>query len=172
MKTESEYPFTASQFDALAKDEREAVLAVAKYLTDSTVEVCDEHLSEALNLMKESEGCVPSEETGDDLLATVRRKFAAVYQVAAELAAGELKKRKIEGLKGFNFCLVIEASYEDATHVVIVDYDKPICYLHEWSKSWHVGFENLAALARAVLSTKAALVEKIQELSSVCGSEV
>ena len=102
----------------------------------------------------------------------MRRKFAAVYQVAADLAEGELKRRKAEGPKGFNFCLVIEPSYEDATHVVIVDYDKPICYLHEWSKSWHVGFENLAALARVVLSTKAALVERVQELSTGCGNEV
>ena len=32
----------------------------------------------ALNLMKPAKECVPDEETGDDLLAAVRRKFAAI----------------------------------------------------------------------------------------------
>ena len=40
----------------------------------------------------------------------------------------------------FNFCLVIEPSYEDSTHVAVVNYDKPICYLHEWSKAWNFHF--------------------------------
>jgi hypothetical protein len=91
----------------------------------------------------------------------VRRKFAAVYQVATELAEAELKNRGFEKRKHFNFCLVIDPSYEDSTHVVVVDYGKPICYLHEWNKAWHVGFEDLAALARTVLSAKAALARII-----------
>jgi hypothetical protein len=161
MKTE--YPFTAKQYNALGEEERYAVLAVGQYLTSSTIGISDESLSNALNLMRESEGCVPSEEVGDDLLACVRRKFAAVYQVAAELAEVELKQRGFREHNHFNFCLVIEPSYEDSTHVVVVDYDKPICYLHEWSKAWHMGFENLAALAKAVLSAKAILIKKVAD---------
>jgi hypothetical protein len=168
MKTEFEYPFTAKQLNALAEEQRHAVLAVAEYLAGSTIDVSDEDLSNALNLMKESEGCVPSEEAGDDLLASVRRKFAAVYQVAMELAEAELRKRGFQAREQFNFCLVIEPSYEDTTQVVVVDYDKPICYLHEWNKAWHVGFENLAALAGAVLAAKVALVNKVEEFNA-CG---
>jgi hypothetical protein len=166
MKTELEYPFTAKQFNALAEEERHAVLTVAEYLTSSTIDVTDEDLSNALNLMKDSEGCVPSEEAGDDLLASVRRKFAAVYQVAMDLAEAESKKRGFEKGKHFNFCLIIEPSYDDATHVVVVDYDKPICYLHDWSKAWHVGFEDLAALAGAVLSARDALVNIVEEFNA------
>src|SRR6266511_5764395 len=165
MKTELEYPFTEKQFNALAEEESQAVLAVAEYLTGSTIDVSDEGLSNALNLMKESEGCVPTEETADDLLSSVRRKFAAVYQVAMELAEADLKMRGFEACNHFNFCLVIDPSYEDATHVVLVDYDKPICYLHEWGKAWQVGFENLAELAGEVLSAKVALVNKVEEFN-------
>lgn len=166
MNTGCEYPFTAGEFEALTGEERSAILAMAEYLTGSIVDPSDEDLSSALNLMKESEGCVPSEEVGADLLASVRQKFAAIYQTAIALAEVELNKRGFENRKHFKFCLVIDPSYEDSTHVLVVDYDKPISYLHEWSKAWHVGFENLATLAEAVLSTKAALVNKVQEIKN------
>ena len=51
MKNETEYPFTAAQYNALGEAERQAVLAVAEYLTSSTTEITDEDLSMALNLM-------------------------------------------------------------------------------------------------------------------------
>ncbi len=165
MKAKTVYPFTAAQFKALTEEERKAVLAVAEYLTSSTIDISDEQLSEALNLMKPAEGCVPSEEADGDLLNTVRRKFAAVYQTAMELAQAELKQRGFEPRKHFNFSPVIEPSYEDSTRVAIVDYDRPMCYLHEWSKAWHFKFANLAELAGAVLSTKVALVSKVIEFN-------
>ncbi len=52
------------------------------------MDISDEALSEALNLMKPTEGCVPLEEVDDDPVAPIRRKFAAVYQPAMELAEG------------------------------------------------------------------------------------
>ncbi len=165
MKAKTVYPFTAAQFKALTEEERKAVLAVAEYLTSSTIDISDEDLSEALNLMKPAAGCVPSEEADGDLLNTVRRKFAAVYQTAMELAQAELKQRGFEPRKHFNFSPVIEPSYEDSTRVAIVDYDRPMCYLHEWSKAWHFKFANLAELAGAVLSTKVALVSKVIEFN-------
>ena len=122
-----EYPFTANQFNALTEEERQALLAVAEYLTSGTIDISDEDLSEALNLMKPAKGCVPNEEGDGDLLNTVRRKFAAVYQTAMELAEAELKQRGFEPRKHFNFSLVIEPSYTDSTRVAIVDYDRPIC---------------------------------------------
>ena len=56
MKNDTEYPFTAAQFNALNEEERQAVLAVAEYLTSTTTSITDEELSTALNLMKETEG--------------------------------------------------------------------------------------------------------------------
>jgi len=169
MKNDTEYPFTAAQFNALSEAERQAVLAVAEYLTSSTTEITDEELSMALNLMKPSEGCVPFEEIDMNVLVAVRRKFAAIYQPALELAETELKKTGIKEREHFNFCLIIEPSDEDTTHVAVVDYDKPICYLHEWSKPWHFSFESLAQLAEAVLTAKANLVARVMEL---CKKEV
>src|SRR6266571_5935289 len=165
MKAKTVYPFTAAQFKALTEEERKAVLAVAEYLTSSTIDISDEQLSEALNLMKPAEGCVPSEEADEELLHTVRRKFAAVYQTALDLAQVELKQHGFEPRKHFNFSLVIEPSYEGSTQVAIVDYDRPICYLHEWSKAWHFKFANLAELAGAVLSAKVVLVNKVVEFN-------
>jgi hypothetical protein len=166
MKEKSEYPFTAEQYNKLNEEERGAVLAVAEYLAGGTVDISDEDLSSALNLMKESEGCVPEEEVDGDPLGPVRRKFAAVYQTAMELAETELQKQGLKNRQHFNFCLVIEPSYEDSTHVAVVDYDKPICYLHEWNKAWNFQFADLAALAEAVLSTKTALVNKFKEFNA------
>ena len=125
MKEKSEYPFTAEQFNQLTEEERGTVLAVAEYLNGGTVGISDEDLSSALNLMKEAEGCVPQEEVDGDPLAPVRRKFAAVYQTALEMAEAELQKQGLKDRQHFNFCLVIEPSYEDSTHVTVVDYDKP-----------------------------------------------
>src|SRR6266436_4699392 len=156
-----EYPFTAAQFNALTEEERQAILAVAEYLTGTMSDVSDEQLSEALNLMKPCEGCFPCEEVDENLLNTVRRKFAAVYQTALELAEAELKQRGFEPRKQFNFSLVIEPSYEDSTRVAIVDYDRPICYLHEWMKAWRFKFANLTELAGAVLSAKVVLGRKV-----------
>ena len=49
--------------------------------------------------------------------------------------------------------------------MAIVDYDRPICYLYEWSKAWHYNFANLTELAGAVLSAKVVLVRKVTEFN-------
>jgi hypothetical protein len=85
MTTDTEYPYTAEQFHSLTDEERQAVLAVAEYLTSSMIDISDEQLSEALNLMKPAEGCVPTDEPEEELLHTIRRKFAAVYQTGWSL---------------------------------------------------------------------------------------
>src|SRR5260370_6703786 len=114
MKTDTEHPFTAVEFNGLSEEERQAVLAVAEYLTGSKVDISDEALSEALNLMEPTEGCVPQEEVDEDPVAPIRRKFAAVYQTAAELAESELKQKGFKKGEQFNFCLTIDASFEHA----------------------------------------------------------
>jgi hypothetical protein len=164
MKTDTEYPFTAEQLNALTTPQRQAIEAVAEYLTGNTFTAnqTDEEITNTFNLLKSCAGCVPSEEAGEDLLNTIRKKFGAVYQVGLELAEAELKEKKITG---FNFCLVTDPSYEDITRVAIVDYRKPLCYLHDWGKAWHLGFETLRDLADAVLLVKKNLVEKVIESS-------
>jgi hypothetical protein len=164
-KIESESSFTAEQFNALTPGQRQVIQAVAEYLTGNAMtaaNVTDEDLSTTFNLLKSCDGCVPSEEAGEDLLNTIRKKFGAVYQVGTELAEAELKEKKITD---FNFCYVADPSYEDATHIAVLDYNKPICYLHEWSKAWHLGFETLRDLAGAVLVVKKNLVEKVAEFT-------
>src|SRR5229473_7989928 len=96
IKADPEHLFTAAQFNALSEEEPQAVLAVAEYLTSSTTEITDDDLSSALNLMRETEGCVPQEEIDNDSFTPIRRKFAAIYQIAMEMAEAELKK---QGLK-------------------------------------------------------------------------
>src|SRR5205823_1597055 len=151
MKTKIETVFTRKQYDGLSEEQKQAIEAVAEYLTGESLAdgpaLASEEIAGTFNLLKASPGCVPPEEAGEELEQTIRRKFGAVFQVGMELAEAELTKAGKKERKDFNFCMVVDPSYEDTTHVAIVDYDKPICYLHEWSKAWHVGFSNLAELA-------------------------
>jgi hypothetical protein len=110
MKNDTEYPFTAVQFNALSEEERQAALAIADYLTGSKVDISDEARSETLNLMKPTEGCVPEDEVDEDPVGPIRRKFAAVYRTAIELAEAELQQKGFKKQEQFNFCLVIDAS--------------------------------------------------------------
>src|ERR1017187_11024501 len=160
IESETEYPFTAEQLKALTEPQRQAIEAVAEYLTGDTLTAnqTDEEITGTFNLLKPCKGCVPSEEAGEDLLNTIRKKFGAVYQVGMELAEEELKQ---SNFNNFKFCLIVDPSYEDITHVAILDYDKPIFYLHEWSKALHLGFQTLGDLADAVLTVKKSLVEKV-----------
>src|SRR5438034_4157199 len=166
MKTDIEYPFTAEQYRSLTPEQRRAIEAVAEYLSAESLpeetNLTDEEITNTFNLLKPCEGCVPNEEAGEDLLNTIRKKFGAVYEVGMELAEAELKRSKIND---FNFCLVTDASYEDATHVAILDDDKPFSYLHQWTKAWHLGFATLMELAEAVLQVKEQLVEKVVEFT-------
>jgi hypothetical protein len=162
IETQTEYPFTADQYKTLATEQRRAIEAVAEYLTGSGVprgdNCTDEEITSTLNLLKPCKGCVPPEEVDGDLLNVIRKKFGAVYEVGLELAEAELKQRNFTD---FSFCMVVDPSYEDATHVAIVDYHKPICHLHEWIKPWHLSFASLPKLADAVLSIKNRLVQRI-----------
>jgi hypothetical protein len=44
---------------------------------------------------------------------------------------------------------------------VIVDYEKPHCYLHEWHRASEFHFKSLAELADAVLKVKNHLILKV-----------
>jgi hypothetical protein len=158
---QTDYLFTADQYTQLNPKHRQAIKAVAEFLTGNSLEpgtLNNETISETFNLLKACDQCVPDEELGDDLLSAIRKKFGAVYQVGLELAQAELQERKIAA---FNFCYLAEPSFEDTTHIAILDYDRPVCYLHECVKAWHLGFTTLAELADAVLQVKRSLVEKV-----------
>jgi|ERR1044071_3195480 hypothetical protein len=166
MNIASDFPFTAAQFQALSPEEQQAITAIVDYLTGDAVVATDEALSEALNLVRPTEGCVPQEEIDEGLVPAIRRKFAAVYRPAIELAERELNQKGFKSGQHFSFCLVIDASQEHGTQVSIVHPDKPVCYLYDWCKAWHFHFPTLADLARDVLAAKSRLVERAVELNS------
>ena len=64
----------------------------------------------------------------------------------------------------FNFCLVIDPSFDADTHVVVFDYDRPVCYLHEWCEARTFAFASLSKLAKAVVSAKVTLVNQVTDL--------
>ena len=70
IESETEYPFTAEQLKALTEPQRQAIEAVAEYLTGNTLTAnqTDEEISGTFNLLKPCKGCVPIEEVGEDLL--------------------------------------------------------------------------------------------------------
>ena len=141
------------------------ILAIVDYLTGGTINISDEALAEALNLMKPAEGCIPEDEVDEDPVAQLRRKFAAVYQTAIGLAEAELTQRGFKRPEDFNFCLIVDASFEHATQLSIVHPDEPICYLYRWCKAWQFQFVGLADLAKAVLLAKVGLAMRVVELS-------
>jgi len=83
------------------------------------------------------------------------------------LAEQALSRQGSSPFEDFHFCLLIDPNSENATHVGIVDYRKPICYLHEWRKACHFGFGTLVKLADEVLRVKRTLVRKVN--GSVAG---
>jgi hypothetical protein len=161
------YPFTVKHWNGLTEEQKQAVEAVAIYLNDYGIpeqpELDDASISSALSILKPCPYCVPEDCVGEDLKAAIYKKFDCVYQVALELAEHELNGDGIKSLEQFSFCLIIEPSDEDSTHIVIVDYQHPTCYLHDWNKEWNFSFDSLAALANEVLRIKAVLVEKVTE---------
>jgi hypothetical protein len=158
------YPFTVEQFSALNHEQREAVEAVVEYLSDFPLseDPTDEEISTSLNLLKFCESSIPPEEFDGDILETIRRKFSAVFCVGVELADQELTKQGFTQFGQFSFCPVIEPCFDDASHVVIVDYKLPVCYLHEWHKAWCFHYSSLEELAEAVLNVKHHLVAQVK----------
>ena len=139
-----------------------ALEKVASYLTGKNIETPDdETLSNTFNILRPCEGCLPDEEIGEDLLLDIRRKFVCVYYSAAELAADKLKKRGLS-YADFVFCTEVDVSYEDTTHVAVVDFNhdgqRPYCYLHSYRKPWNFQFATLKAIAEEVLGARDTIV--------------
>ena len=156
------YDFSAPHFAALSDQEREALQKVAENITGERLKSPDdETLNETFNLLRPCEGCLPEEAIGDNLLIDIRGKFACVYYAAVELAEARLAEQGCRGVDQVAFCLVIDPSYEDATHIAVVDYqevERHFCYYHTYWKAWHFSFASLKAVAEEVLNTRDAIV--------------
>jgi hypothetical protein len=173
MQTQTtQYPFTVEQLSVLNREQREAIDAVVEYLSDFPLsdDPTDEEISQSLNLLKFCESSIPPEEFDGDILESIRRKFSAVFCVGLELADQELTMQGFSQFEHFSFCPVIEPCFDDASHVVIVDYELPVCYLHEWHKAWCFHFNNLEELADAVLNVKKHLVAQVKLRNPKTGS--
>jgi len=166
------HQFTAAQYTALSDEERDAIQRVANYLIGESLEAPDdESLSSTFNILRPCHACecVPNEEVGDDLFVDIQRKFSCVYYAASELAEGEIGRKGFREWRDFAFCFVVDPSYEDATHVAVVDHDqekRPFCYFHEYSKAWHLHFETLQEIAREVLRARDQIVSTFLRVSA------
>ena len=165
LETSTESPFTAQQWQVLDPERQQVIRAVADYLSAEKLpdDPTDDNLSEALNLLRPCQGCVPEEEIDDSLAQSIRKKFAAVYWTGVQLASQELQRRGHQPGQDFNLSLVIDPDHEDFTMVVVVDADRSHCFLHEGHKAWHFHFDSLADLADAVLSVRNVLVDKVTD---------
>ena len=163
------HQFTAAQYTALSDEERDAIQKVASYLIGENLKAPDdEGLSSTFNILRPCDGCVPDEEIGEDLGLDIQRKFSCVYYSAMELAEGEIGRKGFLEWRDFSFCFVVDPSYEDATHVAVVDNDqgkRPFCYFHECSKAWHLHFETLQEIAREVLRARDQIVSTFLRVS-------
>ena len=157
-------PYTNQQWQTLDSERQQVIRSVAEYLSAEKLSKnpTDEALSEALNLLRLCQGCVPEEE-GDDVMKSIRKKFAAIYWTGLELASQELLQRGHQPGQDFNLSLVIDPDYEDFTMVAVVDADRPHCFLHEGHKAWHFNFDSLTDIADAVLSVRNLLVNKVTD---------
>ncbi len=169
MPEETKRPFTKSQYANLTEEEEEALQKVANYLNGKNIETSDdETLSDTFNILRPCDACVPDDEIGEDLLLDIRRKFACVYSSALELAEDALTERGFRGHDDFLLCLEIDASYEDTTHVAIVDVEsarRPYCYFHDYGKAWYFHFATLKKIAEEVLKTRDAIVAAFLRLT-------
>jgi hypothetical protein len=165
MKTQPEHPYTQQQWQGLDSERQQVIQSVAEYLSGEKLpdNPTDETLSETFNLLRPCKGCVPEEEIDDNLAKSIRKKFAAVYWTAVELAVKELQRQGKNSGQDFTLYLVIDPDHEDYTYVTVVDPDKGRCFLHEGHKPWHFHFDSLTQIADAILRIRNVLVRKVTE---------
>lgn len=169
MNDEPKPCFTVDQYNQLTDEEKHALQKVADYLTVDGFETDDDQsLSETFNILRPGKGCLPEEEIGDDLLRDIQRKFACVYDSAVKLTEEKLTELGFHHADDFGFCLDIDPSYEDTTHVAIVDFrqdKRPFCYFHHYRKAWHFSFDTLKEIAEEVLNAREAILATFLRLN-------
>lgn len=105
-------------------------------------------------ILDKCDGCVPEDCRGDDLLCDIRKKFDIVFASAMILAEKET---------GAKLDLLVDASFDDKTNVIVVDSEKPYVYLRFDAKAWHFHFEAIDELADYILNMKYSIVTNIQK---------
>jgi hypothetical protein len=168
-------PYTRAQWDRLADEQRAILQRIAANrgldpIPDDPQDAQepDAEIREAFNLFRPCQGCIPEDEIGDNVLLDVRHKFSAIHYVAAEMAEEELRA---EGYwaesEALGLRLVIDASYEDTSHMLVVDWYpdlRPFCYYSREVNAWHFVFAQLADLADEVLRIRDMLTGRVREL--------
>lgn len=156
--------YTRQQWDQLTEEEQQAVDAVSLYLHGIPLprgeHLTDSFLSESLRLLQPTdEAHVPDDENEGDL--TQAGKFHALYHAGITVAETSLNRQGKTSTQDFNFLLVVETDIHDTTHVVIVDWESPRRYLHEWADAMDFQFADLKAIATKVLAVRNVLVNAI-----------
>lgn len=171
MTADIETPYTKAEYETLNDEEKRALRNVAERLSPEAWDECDdETLSATFNVLRPCDGCLPTEEIGEQLLLDIRRKFACIYTAAVELAEEQLKEKGYREFEHFVFCLDIDPSYEDTTHVAILDLEhdkRPFCYFHDYCKAWHFEFESLKDIAEEVIRARDGVLSTFLRLTGL-----
>ena len=162
----SNTPYTRQQWNALTEEEQQALDAVSLYLHGIPLQrgeqLTDSVLSTSLRLLQPAdEAYIPDDESDGDLTHAIQKKFHAVYHAGITLAETSLNRQGKKPAQDFNFLLVVETDIHDTTHVVVVDWDSPSRYLHEWSDAMDFQFADLKAMATKVLAVRNTLVNEV-----------
>ena len=105
------------------------------------------------------DGCVPDEELGDELLASIQKKFRPLLSTACSMAE-VMWAIRFPALKDqFKPVYYVDPSYEDTTACVVVDIHRPVCYLHTWAKAWNFQFKVMAELTTEVVDWITGMLE-------------
>ena len=159
-------PYTRQQWDALTEEEQQAVDAVSVYLHGIPLprgeQLTDSVLSTSLRLLQPTdEACIPDEENDGDITHSIQKKFHGIYHAGITLAEATLNRQGKKPAQDFNFLLVVETDIHDTTQVVVVDWEAPSRYLHEWTDAMDFQFANLTAIAAKVLAVRNTLVNEV-----------
>jgi len=147
-----EHVYSVKQYSKLNEEQKAALALVAEYLSaDLYLEepVTDKDLSDAFGILTPTDGCVPTGYVGDDILLSIRRKFACIFHAACEIVE---RRWRQAGRENDLLVVVIDPSYEDATHIAVCDYKSAgRCYFHGHYKAWSYAFESLSEIADETL---------------------
>ena len=159
-------PYTRQQWNALNEEEQQSIDAVSVYLHGVSLprdeQLTDSAISTSLRLLQPAdEAYIPDEENEGDITQAIQKKFHALYHAGITLAEISLNRQGKKPAQDFNFLVVVETGIHDTTHVVVVDWDSPSRYLHEWTDAMDFQFADLKAIAAKVLAVRNTLVNEV-----------
>jgi hypothetical protein len=148
-----EHVYTVEQYSKLTEEQKAALVLVAEHLSADLYlaePVTDKDLSHAFGILVPADGCVPSGYVSEDILLCIRAKFACIFHAACEIIE---RRRRQAGRENQLLVVLIDPSYDDATHIAVCDYESPgRCYFQGYYKAWSYTFETLSEIANEVLT--------------------